>query len=80
MLHCDGKCLLVKKIREQEKNEQQQAPEMKIAKQEIVSLQPSFTFAIAHPLASSSNHYYTVNTGVPVKRSYSIFHPPCVQG
>ena len=30
-MHCNGKCQLMKKIMEQEKKEQQQAPEMKYA-------------------------------------------------
>ncbi|WP_157097834.1 hypothetical protein [Niabella ginsenosidivorans] len=67
----------MKKIQEQEKNEQKQAPELKIAKQEIVSLQPSFTLTFSHPLAANTRSYCTVRAGTPVKRSYAIFHPPC---
>ncbi|AHF16726.1 hypothetical protein NIASO_19185 [Niabella soli DSM 19437] len=77
LLHCDGKCLLMTRIREQEKKEAQQAPEMKIAKQELVAFQPSST--IDAPFFQTY-HRVIYPPGVaksPVKRSYSIFHPPC---
>lgn len=76
-LHCDGTCLLMKKIKAQEKKEQEQAPEMKLAaKFEALPTKPSFTlFADILPLAS--DHQFSIlNSGAPIDQPSSIFHPP----
>ncbi len=76
-MHCDGKCLLMKKIREHEQNEQQQAPEMKLgSKLEVLSsksffaTQPVFTFTPPHHSPAA------FDMGMPVDRSFPVFHPP----
>ena len=77
MLHCDGKCQLMKKIEAQQKKEQEQFPEMKLAaKAEVISSKSSFTLAV--PLAGIAVHreYQSGDPGVPVDRSSSFFHPP----
>lgn len=75
MLHCDGKCQLMKQIREQEKKEQQ-APELKLAKSEIVS--SHFTDAnVANPTATNIQRHYKIFVSAhPVDQPAAIFHPP----
>jgi hypothetical protein len=75
-MHCNGKCQLMKKIQEEEKKEQQ-APEMKLAKMEVISSKSWFVTAI--PVLLSDTHQYNIiyKNGSPVDQSYSFFHPPC---
>ncbi len=79
MLHCDGKCQLMKKIQESEKKNQQQAPELKLAsKAEVLSSRSSF--AVLKPVAMIvlQRHYFPANAGDPVDQPSSFFHPPNV--
>ncbi len=75
-LHCDGKCLLMKRIREQEQKEQQKAPEMKVVKAETGS--NSSSFAQCPPALSTPDKtiYFPFTTGTPVDQPRSLFHPP----
>lgn len=79
MLHCDGKCLLMQKIREQEKNDAQQVPEMKIAKQDFVLFRYYSLIDFFSPVVNETEAYPPRVSGSPVKRSYAIFHPPCTR-
>lgn len=76
-LRCNGKCQLMKKILEQEKKEQQQAPEMKLASKFEVISSKSF-FAEYHPLfITTALHRFSVAVAEPpVDRAFAIFHPP----
>ncbi len=77
MLHCEGKCQLMKKIEAQRKKEEQQAPELKLAaKSEVISSRSSFLINPQNITTEISREYFTENTGTPVDRSSSFFHPP----
>lgn len=77
MLHCDGKCQLMKKIEAQRKAEQQQAPELKVvAKSEVVSSRSSFLISTPNVFVAVNHEYYSINTGTPVDQPSSFFHPP----
>jgi hypothetical protein len=75
-LQCKGKCQLMKKIREQQEQEQGQPPEMKLAaKAEIIS--PFFSLLFTAPLSADNRLTYLDHTiGSPIDRSSSLFHPP----
>lgn len=77
-LHCNGKCQMAKKLREQEQKEQQ-APQLKLDRQsETFAPQTSFALA-ALPVLTAPRHTYPVlNTGSPIARTRSIFHPPAL--
>ncbi|MBO9617551.1 MAG: hypothetical protein J7539_00835 [Niabella sp.] len=64
----------MQRIREQEKKD---APEMKIAKQEPVSLQHHYIVDSSVPVTYHREAYPPATIQSPVKRSYAIFHPPC---
>ncbi|MFT3750413.1 MAG: hypothetical protein QM768_19010 [Agriterribacter sp.] len=75
-MHCNGKCELAKKIKEQGEKEKQQAPEMKLAKSEVLSLY-SFFPRFLPSLLSTEKHFYDIaGSGMPVDRSISLLRPP----
>ena len=77
MLHCDGKCQLMKKIDAQRKKDEQQAPELKLAaKSEIISSRSSFLLIAPGLITDIIREYGTEDTGTPVDRAFSFFHPP----
>ncbi|RYY63155.1 MAG: hypothetical protein EOO05_00090 [Chitinophagaceae bacterium] len=75
MLHCNGKCQLMKKMMEAEKKSQQ-APELKLAKSEIISSRSSFVYALPLMIITSGRHYIPFNPAAPVDRASTFFHPP----
>ena len=77
MLHCDGKCQLMKQLQAQQKKEQGQAPELKMAaKAEVMSSKSSFVFAAPSLNASVTRQYTQGNTEAPVDQPSYFFHPP----
>jgi hypothetical protein len=77
MLHCNGKCQLMKKIQAQQKKEQEQAPEMKLAaKAEVISSKSSFILTAPLAYIAVKREYQTGDKGMPVDRPSAFFHPP----
>ena len=77
-LHCNGKCQMMKKIREQEKKEKEEAE--KKSENKIDKIICQFTFSEAH-------EYFVINDNSPKKHilennikltrfEKSVFHPP----
>lgn len=76
-LHCNGKCQLMKKIMEQEKKEQGQPPEMKLAAKIEALSSKSFFPVYSTPVRIIRHSLFVQYTiGHPVNRSRSLFHPP----
>lgn len=75
-LHCNGKCQLMKKIKQQEKKEQQQDPLRKISYKNIVISSRSFFATILVMGFNSKITYSLLNITNTVDRSSGIFHPP----
>lgn len=76
MLHCNGKCILAKKIKQQEKKDQQN-PERKIQnKSEVIFSRSFFANAPALQIPAYNPHSFLV-TEKPNDLPSSIFHPPC---
>ncbi|HVT84014.1 MAG TPA: hypothetical protein VHD35_02370 [Chitinophagaceae bacterium] len=75
MLHCDGKCVLAKRLK-QEEHRDQQNPELKLSsKNEVLSSKSFFL----HPFAAESMHnkdYCVFSDNRTFDSSPSIFHPP----
>jgi hypothetical protein len=77
MMHCNGQCVLAKKLKQQEKKEQQNS-ELKLqGKLEVAS---SRSFFLTHIEIISISHikYLIRNCSTTVDRSASVFHPPCL--
>ena len=76
MLHCDGKCVLAKRLKQQE-NKEQQNPELKLsAKNEVLSsrsffISPFFT----QPLLNKN--YFISSDNRTINMAFTICHPPC---
>lgn len=78
-LQCNGKCLLMKRIQEQEKKEQEQAPQMKLAnKAEVISSKSFFPDFKEVFINSSKPAYFVTDSGSPIDRPSFFFHPPDV--
>jgi hypothetical protein len=76
-MHCDGKCLLMKKIEAQEKKENGQAPEMKYAgKIEVLSSKSFFVQSFSLQIIKDTYYCIPADTGGPVDQPSSVFHPP----
>lgn len=75
MLHCNGKCILAKRLKAQEKKEQQQ-PELKLsAKTEVISSRSFFTTSISIPV--SHRHFYpATDEHIQAGEPSTVFHPP----
>jgi hypothetical protein len=75
MLHCNGKCQLAKKLKQQEKKEQQN-PELKLEnKNEIFSSRSFFMIRVQIPTCYLAA-YPDFSETKPIDRSLPIFHPP----
>jgi hypothetical protein len=74
-LHCNGKCQLMKKMKQEEKKDQQN-PERKIEYKNITISSKSF-FVVALPVHFSSVILFpALHVQVATDRSTDIFHPP----
>ncbi|GAO44671.1 hypothetical protein [Flavihumibacter petaseus] len=75
-LHCDGKCVLMKKLRDQEDRERGQSPELKLAAQQLIAQPRSFVTVPAIQVAETHAIYFTRIIGAPIDRATTLFHPP----
>lgn len=74
-LHCDGHCLLAKKLQAAEKKEQRN-PESKLEnKQEVVSSRSYYPVLVYTTVATTTPHF-AINNGKPVDIATDFFHPP----
>ncbi len=73
-MHCNGKCQMVKKVKEQEKKDGQ-LPERKSVKNEVIS-SGSFFASVEHPVSGLTSTYNTFSRHQVVNMPRSFFHPP----
>lgn len=77
-LHCNGKCQLMKKIREQQEKERGPAPELKVAaKSDLIPPGTSFNLA-PFKMEEKNRVFFACSIGVPVDRPSGLFRPPDV--
>ncbi len=79
VLNCNGNCVLMKKMKQEEKQEQNAPGPAKTQIATVVLSSKSF-FATLEPLFAIDATSYTIadNCGKPIDRAGSIFHPPGV--
>lgn len=76
-LNCKGNCVLMKKMREKEKQEQNAPESVKLEITSLVLSSKSFFATVETPvIISSINYGNATNSGKPVDRAVSFFHPP----
>jgi hypothetical protein len=74
-MHCNGQCQMMKKIREQEKKDQQNT-DNKVERMLMALSSKSFFALLTIPARSSSLLLFYKVSGSPVDRNISVFHPP----
>ena len=78
-LHCKGNCVLMKKMKQEEKHERESPGNLKVEVISLVISSKTFFAVTSDPDVIKSNSYFpAINTGIPVDRSVDIFHPPLV--
>lgn len=78
-LNCKGNCVLMKKLREQEKQEQNAPATIKLEITSIILSSKSFFATVEVPAVVFTPSFKSAeNSGKPVDRTADIFHPPAV--
>lgn len=77
-LHCNGKCQLMKKLKQVEKEEQKQLPQGLKEKLEVIYIQEitNFKFSTDFDATEKKLKYNHTNSQVYSKYHLDIFHPP----
>jgi hypothetical protein len=76
MLHCNGKCVLAKRLKQEEKREQENSERKLENKNEVISSKSFFTSSLAS-LQTVYPSYQTYADKITSDISFAIFHPPC---
>ena len=74
LMHCNGKCQMMKKLKEQEKKESQ-APERRSVNDEVVSSK-SFFASVNYFFSGAKPVYNSYTDGRLASRPRTCFHPP----
>lgn len=76
VMKCEGKCQLTKKLKSEQKADEQN-PERKIENRQQDLSSRSFYSSLSIPLVSNASQRQNLaDKGKPVHRSFAIFHPP----
>jgi hypothetical protein len=78
MLHCEGKCVLAKKLQQQEKQQQQKGIFFG-EKFEVLAGGENTDLFLQHPIGISLQYHVPLYIGVPAQQERVIFHPPDLQ-
>jgi hypothetical protein len=78
-MHCNGQCVLMKKMRQQEKQDPNVPGSVKLKIPSTVISSRTFFSSIFNSLPPQRKAFFLFfNTGKPVDRTSPIFHPPAV--
>jgi len=76
-LNCKGNCVLMKKLKQQEKEQQNAPAALKTELPAILVSSKSFFFTIDNTASVVLRSYLPLlNSGKPVDRAFCVFHPP----
>ena len=73
---CNGKCQMMKKLKEEEKKDQQNPERKLVNKNEVASSESYFANVQIKSINNTKSFQLLLSTGYPAYRSYDIFHPP----
>lgn len=76
MLHCNGKCQMLKKMKKQEGGNETSVPAPKFNQQEVVLSSKSFFPNIQFVSATNQSSYFAYNDDCSSIYLGAIFHPP----
>lgn len=77
-LKCHGKCQLMKKMKQEEKEDQDQPTGYKIKTGLVLSSKTFFASMETRVVTKDKFYPFLIILGIPVDRSSDIFHPPAV--
>lgn len=76
-LHCNGNCVLMKKLKQQEKEEQNGQPTLKLDAPALILSSRSFFASLPQiPVIYRNHSFSSFDEGHPIDRTFSFFHPP----
>jgi hypothetical protein len=75
-LHCNGKCQMMKKLRQEEKKDQQNPGRKIDNKNEVASCRSFFAYGLFRKPVIIHSHTVYFNTSFPIGTAPEIFHPP----
>ena len=76
-LNCNGKCVLMKKLKQKEKQEQKDPLSLKLeTPAQVLSSRNFFTLLVPFPEDTRVSYHLPHDSGNPVDLSFSFFHPP----
>lgn len=78
MMHCNGKCQMLKKMKKQESDNSSGANAPKYNQPDFVFSSKSFFPSIEFIFIQKANKYFSYNTVFTVNYAGAIFHPPCI--
>ena len=76
MLHCNGKCQMLKKIRSEEKKDQENPERRAENKNELVLSSKSFYPSVKNLTTGPAQFITAVSIGILSSMPHSVFHPP----
>jgi hypothetical protein len=74
-LHCDGHCLLAKKLEQAEKKEQRNSDSKAATSLEVISSRSFYPVIVSNAVEPVTTHF-AFNKGKPVDFAEDFFHPP----
>ena len=74
-LHCNGKCQMMKKLKDEEKKQQDQSGRKADVKDEVLSSKSFFT-SIQETIISCNQNYGLTSDDIPANEGNGMFHPP----
>lgn len=77
-MHCNGKCQMMRKLKREEKKDQQN-PQRRMAKEDVLSSK-SFFAAVQNSAFRFGACYSVFLSGAPLDRAIAFFHPPGTSG
>jgi hypothetical protein len=76
-MRCNGKCQLMKKMQEQQQQEQGPIPQLKLVeKTNVISSKSFFPIYVCDEVYVNANIPLLYSIGSPIDYSASLFHPP----
>jgi len=75
-MHCNGKCQMMKKLKQEEKKDQEN-PQRKLENRNTLYSLRSYSASFSSLFtAERQSFHFPYSTGHPVNISFSVFHPP----
>ncbi len=74
--HCNGKCYLMKQLKQQDKQEQSSTPATPVHQEEIIMDMPGHSLLLVLNVQSVSAKIYPLSSHYHSRNGSDIFHPP----